>query len=217
MKNDFISYWTLELLNRLCRCPFEPRKPQIEFVNKHTLLNDKMLTCLIDLMTSRLDMDKSIPGVGMEEQENTSNEKQNNSSGNSLLDPTGPPQAPITHVSAVQDGAGAKVTPNLAPTAHLPSAAPQKAGIAHTTHTGSAKGKESGPETPGSFYPNSLVIVSSASLLESVVTSSRDTSSPELLNTVLGTILSLSLSFFHSLSLSLMYVVISRWCITASY
>ena len=63
MGNDFISYWTLELLSTLCRCPFEPRNPKTEFVNKHTMLNDKMLTCLIDLMTSRLDLDKSLPVV----------------------------------------------------------------------------------------------------------------------------------------------------------
>lgn len=36
------------------------------------------------------------------------------------------------------------------------------------------------------FFPNSLVIVASAELLESIISSNRDTSSPELMNTVLN-------------------------------
>jgi DNAJ protein RME-8 N-terminal len=52
---DFVNYWTLEVLSVLCRCPLAPRSVQQEFVNKHTLLTDRMLKCLIDLMSNRLD------------------------------------------------------------------------------------------------------------------------------------------------------------------
>ena len=55
LDRDFVNYWTLEVLSVLCRCPLAPRSVQQEFVNKHTLLTDRMLKCLIDLMSNRLD------------------------------------------------------------------------------------------------------------------------------------------------------------------
>lgn len=53
--NDFINYWTLEVLMVLCRCPLTPRNMQQEFVNKHTLLTDNLLKHLIDMMSNRID------------------------------------------------------------------------------------------------------------------------------------------------------------------
>ena len=41
----------------LCMCPFSPRNTQQEFVNKHTLLTDSMLTNLVELMSTRIDTD----------------------------------------------------------------------------------------------------------------------------------------------------------------
>jgi len=70
MGNDFINYWTLELVYTLCNCPIKEelkekgQKAQLEFVNKHTLLTDKMLNALINLMASRVDMDKNVETMG---------------------------------------------------------------------------------------------------------------------------------------------------------
>ena len=55
IERDFVRYWTLEVMSVLCRCPLLPRNIQQEFVNKHTLLTDAMLKCLIDLMTNKTD------------------------------------------------------------------------------------------------------------------------------------------------------------------
>jgi hypothetical protein len=53
-EHDFINYWTLEVLMVLCRCPLLPRNTQQEFVNKHTLLNERTLICLLDLMSNKI-------------------------------------------------------------------------------------------------------------------------------------------------------------------
>ena len=55
--DDFINYWSLEVLSALCICPFSPRSTQQEFVNKHTLLTDSMLTNLVELMSTRIDVE----------------------------------------------------------------------------------------------------------------------------------------------------------------
>ncbi|CAM9130814.1 unnamed protein product, partial [Ectocarpus fasciculatus] len=52
--NDFVNYWALQVLVALCRCP-GVRQPAIEFINKHTLLVDGVLKCLIELMSSQGD------------------------------------------------------------------------------------------------------------------------------------------------------------------
>ena len=51
LDKEFVNYWTLEVLSVLCRCPLIPRCTQQEFVNKHTLLSDGMLRCLIEQMS----------------------------------------------------------------------------------------------------------------------------------------------------------------------
>jgi len=183
MGNDFINYWTLELVFTLCNCPIKEElkdkkaKAQMEFVNKHTLLTDKMLTALINLMASRVDQNKNtevfeesafttVEGMG------TGGHSREVTNDNNMFQ----------HKGTVDPRDAKKpVAGNAALTAHLPP----------STHTASNKPptaqrvRASSGQEPTTFYPNSLVIVSAAALLESIVSSKRSSSSPELLNTVL--------------------------------
>ena len=154
--NDFVNYWTLEVLMVLCRCPLNPKNAQQEFVNKHTLLTDKMLTCLIDLMSSRIDSEEEIDESAIAVEE----------------------AAP--DLKAEVDKSAPRTTPNAAPTAHLPSTGPPKAKEVVAKRRPTENFQEG-----AQFFPNSLVIVGAAALLESIVSSRRDTSSPELMNKVL--------------------------------
>lgn len=179
--SDFVNYWTLEVLMALCRCPLTPRNFQQEFVNKHTLLTDKMLTCLIDLMSLRIDL--------VDDEDDEDENIRNSASSNTGTSTKSGAAGATEEATKPDESAPPKVTPNAAPTAHLPS--PQRPG-------GSAAVSSSAPllrrqknrsdstaDDESNFLPNSLVIVGAAALLESIVSSKRDTSSPELMNKVL--------------------------------
>ena len=181
MGNDFINYWTLQLLFVLCNCPItetlkeKDAKSQMEFVNKHTLLTDKMLTSLINLMASRVQQDNSNEPLNesafttVEEMGTASNTKDAPTDNNMFQ-----------HKGAV-DQTKKKVAGNAALTAHLPPSA-------HTTSDKKPPAqrlRSTSNTEAATFYPNSLVVVGSAGLLESIVSSKRSSSSPELLNSVL--------------------------------
>jgi hypothetical protein len=72
------------------------------------------------------------------------------------------------------------VAPNPSPIAHLPSKnEPKSNSVVNSRQQATAE------STVDNFCPNSLVIVGAAGLLESIVSSKRDSSSPELVNKVL--------------------------------
>lgn len=176
--NDFVNYWTLEVLSVLCRCPLSPRNQQQEFVNKHTLLTDNLLKCLIDLMSARIDS----PGEDDSFVEDVVGE------GNKVAEGA-PSSAPMSKLETP----GGTVSPNAAPTAHLAGLVDDSAGSASSSSAEilrrvSAKRRDrdsTHADPEGAFFPNSLVVVGAAALLESIVSSQRDTSSPELMHKVL--------------------------------
>lgn len=187
MDNDFINYWTLEVLMVLCRCPLDPRNMQQEFVNKQTLLTDRTLKCLIELMVFRPEIEESTD--------------QSNApiSIDSAVDVGNAPPvsvAPVEPTATItQTATQANVDSNPTPTSHLStkgakSSKPEMKTYQQTLASGSrgAVGEMSVEEELGgevNFIPNSLVVIGAAALLESLVCSRRDTSSPELLNTIL--------------------------------
>jgi DNAJ protein RME-8 N-terminal len=237
LDRDFVSYWTLEVMSVLCRCPLMPRSVQQEFVNKHTLLSDRMLKCLVDLMSSRLDPSDDTDTVS--DSDSPSSEDPLPDEPPSPTGDLGPSNfaAPggstkgegrtrMASVSATGTGvgAGSGTAPNPSPTAHLQmgSSPPQTGQHCTTTYpsstesgptklqpfSSSSSATTTAPATGGwyngpsvgpygigrernmdgqesCFFPNSLVTVSAATLLESIVSSRRDTSSPELLDSFL--------------------------------
>jgi DnaJ family protein C protein 13 len=184
--NDFVNYWTLELLMGLCRCPCTPRNTQQEFVNKHTLLTDKLLTCLIDLMSSRImeevEEEEEEEEVEVEEEITKPSYDQR-----TYVAPINPKLKSNTEDVVEEVEQKPVVERNAAPTAHLPTFDKKdqidavRSGIRPTNATVQ---QEFEPES--GFMPNSLVIVGAASLLESIICSKRDTSSPELMNKLLN-------------------------------
>jgi hypothetical protein len=159
--DDFVHYWTLEVLMVLCRCPLEPRNMQQEFINKHTLLTDKLLRYLTDLMYYKSDDFEEIS----EESEKVSEE----------AEPTGNSQPNSTVLKKA-------VSANPSPAAHIPSASFQRESLSNDprVEVKTVTGSDS-----VHFTPNALLVIGAASLLESLISSRRDTSSPELLNDVL--------------------------------
>ena len=229
---DFVNYWTLEVLSVLCRCPLAPRSVQQEFVNKHTLLTDRMLKCLIDLMSNRLD--------GVEEAATSTVEAPSSSSSTrqpAQAEPSTVEDKKNQEVSSQRTGKEAASSSGTAsnplPTAHLGSgemglsagqnassttyparvdtgpvrlqpfssaSAPlaQEGGTAPSGKSNLSREKDrDGVES--AFFPNSLVIVSAATLLESIVFSRRDTSSPELLSSFLDLLSERSEVLIHML------------------
>jgi hypothetical protein len=147
--DDFVNYWAMELLSALCKAnPASSggRNAQQEFVNKHALLTDGMLTALVDLLSSRGD----VHDIGVE--------------------PTGE-DASSGAPAAAGSGGGGEVGWSRADAAERSDSRMQTA--------------MSSADSCGDGFPNSLVIVGAAVLLESVLASNRDTSSPELMNKVL--------------------------------
>lgn len=171
--NDFVNYWALQVLTTLCKCPLTPRNQQQEFVNKHTLLSDQMINCLVELMSTRIDAPEE---AGTEEQ---------------------PAQTPgdeqgDDEVPAEESENTPKVAPNPEAHAHLAGLV-KSAAPAGSTNRLSVRRRDVNDDTLRSeeiSFPNSLVIVGAAGLLESVLSSQRDTSSPELLHKVLDALAS---------------------------
>ncbi|KAJ1420992.1 hypothetical protein B484DRAFT_399676 [Ochromonadaceae sp. CCMP2298] len=199
-EHDFVNYWTLEVLMVLCRCPLSPRNVQQEFINKHTLLTDKMLLCLISLMSYRADDSGAGGGGGgvLEEEEGYAPEA--NREGD-LGEGDGEEQGedapkrpewdmpPVPRASKTPSSAPAHTAPakegtttteevlsNPSTFAHLPS---------HTRTELEPSEVEPPPSDLVNFTPNSLVVIGAAALLESLVCSRRDSSSPELMHQVL--------------------------------
>ena len=232
LDRDFVNYWTLEVLSVLCRCPLSPRNVQQEFVNKHTLLNDRILKGLIDLMSNRIDPTDDIsgsgddgshtptnstdPGLSPHGQTPTGSSKQSNTESNTVDNSRNATSTMHPYVKSPQTNSTA---PNPTPTAHLnvdsgtsnsnnqeknsttyiskvdaspvriqpfssASSSPVKQSTAQSAG-GTSNRMVDTNSTDVSSFPNSLVIISAATLLESVVSSRRDTSSPELLNSFL--------------------------------
>lgn len=119
--DDSVSYWTLQLLLVLCRCPLAPRNSQQEFVNKQVLLTGSMIAAIMDLISALIAQDKV--------------------------------------ANAETD--------------------------AESDDAASGEGGRVESSTPQAFLPNPLVAMAAAALLESIVSSRKDTSSPELCSVVL--------------------------------
>jgi DnaJ family protein C protein 13 len=180
LENDFVNYWTLEVLLTLCGCtalPANARNTQQEFVNKHTLLTDKMLTNLIDLMSARIDHHHVGGDEGAEEGATAAAPSWGGETAAAAAAAL-PPQPP-------SDAGKPAVAANPSPTAHLPSVGPASGKPSSGPQTRPARSLSDSAKDTSNFFPNSLVIVGAAALLESIVSSKRDTSSPELMNKVL--------------------------------
>jgi hypothetical protein len=212
-EKEFINYWTLEVLMVLCRCPLSPRNNQQEFVNKHTLLTDKMLTCLIDLMAAPIEEEEEVEATAASTATEANEEAVENPPNASESPTNTESQRPVSWtasvtsavISASQQSSKASVSSNPSPIAHLPSISSADGMGSSTSSIRSSKrvptdrieaearaNRELHPEASvikaaetKAFFPNSLVIVGASALLESIVSSRRDTSSPELLNRVL--------------------------------
>lgn len=185
--HDFVNYWALEVLMVLCRCPLDPRNIQQEFVNKHTLLTDKMLNCLIDLMSYKTELDPEEEAELEEEEQEKSATVDRSTGGDNMMAERS--SVRITSVSR----SGRSVAPNPTPVAHLPASSNSGRFLTPATDGEVSKDKRSASISIDkkvaaalvNFTPNSLVVIGAAALLESIVSSRRDTSSPELLNIIL--------------------------------
>jgi len=186
----------------LCKCPHSAKNLQQELINKHSLLADEMMNCLLDLMSHRTEpeppqlsdnadsaqagafstesnKDRTTDGVSNNTQQNIQ-QQQHHATQQHSNNATRPiPPVPVSSVIA-----------NPSPTSHIPSipketysSPPQPA-----ASTLSSKGKESVSTDLVNFTPNSLVVISAAALLESILSSNRETSSPELLNKLLDSL-----------------------------
>lgn len=224
-EHDFVNYWTLEVLMVLCRCPLSPRNLQQEFINKHTLLTDKMLLCLIGLMSYRTDdsggeiggepheedvgyagphihIDDEGEDEGMEEgspMQTPSHKKAHWDTPPGLKRKTSASTASTSaSASATADGNSASASASAPPAsshevaanpstfAHLPQGSAATAQVASALLASDADAVPSGSSLDlVNFTPNSLVVIGAAALLESLVCSRRDSSSPELLHQVL--------------------------------
>lgn len=153
---DFVNYWTLEVLITLCHWQHNQiTNIQQEFVNKHTLLTDAMLVSLVNLMSTRVEFEATDTASESSGMEVTANAASTSTS----TAPSG------TDVPGTDAGVSVRKS-------------------ASTGEISSGYGPGEAREDSG-LFPNSLVIVGSAALLESILSSNRDTSSPELMNKVL--------------------------------
>jgi hypothetical protein len=164
---DFVNYWAIQVLKFLCSCPLESRNSQQEYVNKHTLLTDKLLKSLLDLMGVRItepleDFDEDA------EKEGENEENKAEGSPTARKEPTDP------HATDV-----------LPPQPKTPWAQSNPVPAQPVVIDAPELVDPTSEKQVTEFFPNSLVIVGSAELLESIVSSKRDTSSPEMLNIVL--------------------------------
>lgn len=158
--SDFVNYWSIQVLLMLCRCPLATRNSQQEFVNKHTLLTDALLKSLLDLMGIRI----------FEEPEDPDETDADHFIAQVVEVPIAPPTPPaVSSKSFYPQG--------FDPNKDKPVLVPVKQVV-------EVKSVEEKEKIVTEFFPNSLVIVGCAELLESIVSSKRDTSSPELLNIV---------------------------------
>jgi hypothetical protein len=189
LDKDFVSYWTLEVLSALCRCPLLPRSTQQEFVNKHTLLHDGMLRCLIDQMSSRHDADDDADATANADVDGDDGD------GEDDIDIAAAPSG--SHITMKRQPSAPSANPT--PTAHLDHKDNQYFTSAPSFASPSRSYSSSSGDEETIFFPNSLVIISAATLLESIVSSKRDTSSPELINKFLDLLSDRSEVLIHML------------------
>ena len=188
---DFVNYWAIQVMKFLCSCPLETRDTQQEYVNKHTLLTDALMKGLLDLMGVRINEPMSSDYDSDEEGEEDEGGEETGEGGG-----TGEGTAEIVpdegEVERKKTKRKATVRP-VQPEEDVPAPKPKnpwaKAPVDEKP-AGEAPPVEDAEKDPNEktvtdFFPNSLVIVGSAELLESIVCSRRDTSSPEMLNRVL--------------------------------
>lgn len=155
---DFVHYWTIQVLLFLCKCPLNPRLTQLEYGNKHLLLTDALLRGLLDLMGVRI----------FEEEEDLYDEE----------------EKPVEQDQSPKE-ADANNSQPAAKLFEQPEVKPDLGLMASQHKSEEKEGKEEKERVVKEFFPNSLVIVGSAQLLESIVSSNKDTSSSELINRVL--------------------------------
>lgn len=207
--NDFVNYWTLQVLVALCRSP-GVRQPNIEFINKHTLLVDGVLKCLIELMSSRIVEEEVYLPDQDDVEEDTDDEEEplegwptEANHWKLQQEKPLPPDATdeqiaeykkakqkreeeIARIKAIE--ADRKLDQELrrkARQAKREAKALEAQAAAAMVDISKPAGNLEGVDPEGDFFPNSLVIVCAASLLEATVCSSVDTSSPELVFRIL--------------------------------
>ncbi|RYH32347.1 J domain-containing protein [archaeon] len=196
--NNFVNYWTLEVLLVLCKCPLAPRNMQQEFVNKHSVLTTTMLKHLLELMSYRIDIPEATSTVADDSLivPVDSADASSRADSSSAVGPT--------VASAVSAALGGKtLEQNAAPATSQKRVATNPSAFSHIP-AGSMRNNqteekvveqkevtEKKDEPAAStadlyfFTPNSLVVIGAAQLLESIVSSRKDTTSPELLKEVL--------------------------------
>jgi hypothetical protein len=171
--DDFVNYWTLEILMTLCRCPLVPRNMQQEYVNKHTLLSDSTLNAVIDLMSNRFasascNTEKSVSPLQIpSEFESNAGQKRSNS---------------ITSSSSSSDMVESHQDDGEEDECAERNSFESKVIIEDGDVVSAYLNKIH-------FVPNSLVVIGAAALLESLICSKRDTTSPELFQQILDKIM----------------------------
>eukprot|EP00981_Chlorochromonas_danica_P015372 scaffold11846_cov149-Ochromonas_danica.AAC.3 len=186
--NNFINYWTLEVLMVLCKCPLDPRNMQQEYVNKHTLLTATMLVHLVDLMSFRTEQGEYFEGT-TEVLKGDGGELVTVDSQESKNSPVADEES-VGEAKPVDRHLSYRKSVKANPTAfsHIPT---ESLRAENLEASNTAKPVENGEAAPVpsdliNFTPNSLVVIGAAALLESLVSSRKDTTSPELLREVLN-------------------------------
>lgn len=190
--HDFVHYWTLEVLMMLCRCPLNPRNMQQEYVNKYTLLSERLLRYLTELMYFKTeeDTDTQEKGEAIVEGKSMLEISQESINSGSGVDGIGislstSSASALTSPAESSSTRFRKVAANPNPTAHIPASSliqesPVR-NVVQSKEVAVSTGKDS-----VHFTPNALLVIGAASLLESLLCSRRDTTSPELINQILN-------------------------------
>ena len=178
---DFVNYWAIQVLKLLCNCPLPTRNVQLEYVNKHTLLTDSLLRSLLDLMGVR---------AAQESLYEDDSEEEDDGDDSGFEDDSSDDDEAVEHRAKVTPLAKKEEEPTV-PKAKTPweKAVPTVDTPLPPPVLSVEEEKAQAEATSGSsrqvFFPNSLVIVASAELLESLICSKKDTTSPELQDIVL--------------------------------
>ena len=180
---DFVNYWAIQVLKLLCNCPLPTRNVQLEYVNKHTLLTDGLLRSLLDLMGVRaaVELPYSTDSENEESDEEDSGFEDYDSDEEGNVEHRATMQ-PVTRTVVDKESSLPKEkTPweKNVPSVDTPVPEPSS-----SLEEEKAQKDDSG-KSRQVFFPNSLVIVASAELLESLICSKKDTTSPELQDIVL--------------------------------
>lgn len=198
--NNFVNYWTLEVLLVLCKCPLSPRNMQQEFVNKHSVLTTTMLKHLLELMSYRIDIPEVTPALA-DDSATVSADFPGAAGRDESSAAVAPsvPEAPLgrnleqnatTAPTAPGIPSQKKVAANPSAFSHIPAGSMRNSQPEErVVEQKEVLAKKDEPEASAAdkyfFTPNSLVVIGAAQLLESIVSSRKDTTSPELLKEVL--------------------------------